>query len=489
VTALLQAEGLAPGDRAVIQVPPGPEFAAAVLGVLLAGGVPVLCEPGLGDAVYLGRLAAAAPEFLLRHPLVTGLGKIPHARAWLAGREVDVPPTPPRSMGLTRVPITAAAVGRLARRGPSPTIVERDPGDDAFLVFTGGTTTAPKGVRLSHGALDRYLANISSLIDGETGKTFVADTPQQMLYALRLGWPVHLSRGRKEKRARHLLSLLTRETVDAYFSSPFVWSALMDLTGDRRPWAGANPRRVLLGSAPVTPAFLRRLRAYLDPATRIQIVYGLTECGPACALSAEEKLAFAEPGDVVGAPLPGIELTIVGARPDGVGEVVIRAPSLFTGYLGESDRAPGDGLATGDLGRIATVGGRPMLVLMGRAKDMIVRDGVNIYPASFEPQVRALVGIGGRPLVAECAMIGVWDEAAADERVVLCVQPARGTTLDVERLRALATRIAGPGAAPDHVLVVDEIPVTGRQNKVDKNALRRLAAGRLAAGRPGLGKP
>ena len=473
-TAHLQARGFAPGDRVLVQVPAGIELAVAVLGALLSGGVAVLCEPGLGDAVYLGRVRAAAPTWLLVHPLVAWINRVPGLSAFLKRREIDVPPTPPPG-GMTRVPVSAAEIERIAKRPAAPRIVEREAGDDAVLVFTGGTTTAPKGVRLTHEALGPYLGNVSSLVAGESGKTFVADTPQQMLFALRLGWTVHVTRGRSAKRARHVLALLARERIGAYFSSPYVWTEIMAATNGRRPWTGANPARVLLGSAPVTAAFLERLRGYLDPATKVLVVYGLTECGPACAVLAEEKLGFADAGDLVGAPLPGVEIAIEDPRPDGVGEVVIRGPSLYAGYLGEPDRAAGDGLRTGDLGRTVEVGGRPMLALLGRAKDMIVRAGVNIYPASFEPQVRALRDGGGTPLVRECAMVGVWSEARQDEEVVLFIEPERGVQLEANQLRPRVETITGPDAAPDRVIVVPAIPLTGRQNKVDKEALRRMA--------------
>ena len=471
---LLRINRLVPGDRVLLQVPNGPLFAACTLATIALGGVPLLADPGLGDAVYAARVRAAAPRFVLVHPLVEAIGHVGPLRRRLETRNVLVPPA---IGGSARVIRLARAWVRFASRSPlgrARTPVVDVPDDhDGVLVFTGGTTSDPRGVRHVHGGLNAYLDAISRVAAGESFASFLADTPQQMLYALRLGKAVHLTPGRKDLRARFAFERFAAGTVDAYFGAPWIWQEMMAAAppGARLP---ASLRAVFLGGAPVSRPFLERLRAFLAPSTRAVVLYGLTEAGPVAAVDAADKLAWAGEGDLVGRALDGVTVTVDAPDAAGVGEVLVRSPSLFAGYLGEPPRSPAAPLRTGDLGSVDAQG---RLALVGRVKDMIIRRGVNLYPPSFEATVDGLAGPDG-PFVARSAMIGVWSEARADEDVVLVVEPGPG--FDEAALRAALPVALGADATPDRLLVVARLPVVGRLNKVDKAALRRLAGGEAA---------
>lgn len=473
---LLQRKGLAPGDRVLLQTPQGICFASAAIAALLAGGVPVLCEPGLGDAVYLSRVRAASPRWILSHPAVLAANRIPRVRAELARREIDVPPLPSGLDGTKRVLVSRRMLDRLARQSPSASFdpVERSVRDDAVIVFTGGTTSMPKGVRLSHGALDHYLSNIRNVLADYHVERFLADTPQQVLYALRLGRSAFTTKGRKRKRAASVLRLVRSGQIDAYFGSPYVWVEMMSMQGPNPERLPPSLRTVLLGSAPVTQEFLGSLRDWVHPDTRILVLYGLTEVGPVSVLAAEDKIAWTGQGDLVGTPLPGIDVRIDNPVDEsGTGEVVLRSPSMYSGYMGEPDASGTPELRTGDLGRLVPHCSGTALVLLGRTKDMIIRRGVNIYPSTLESTIRALRDERGRPLIRECALVGRWNEATQDEDVVLCLQPwDSAAALDMALLGRRIAEAIGPDAAPDHLLAMDPIPVTGRQNKVDKQAVR-----------------
>ena len=472
----LREQGFTAGDRALMLVPNGVEFAASALAVFLLGGTPVLLEPGLGDPVFLSRVKAAGPKWLLLHPLLAWIGRIPGARALLKKREIEVPPIP-KLPGMRTVIVSPKKLDRLQRQVPEDAtfeIANRDDSDDGILVFTGGTTSAPKGVRLCHGALSHYLSHISSAITGMHLENFLADTPQQVLYALRLGKTAYTTKGRTKKRAATVHSLATAGKVDAYFGSPYVWMEMMASgSGGTMP---ATLKTVLLGGAPVTREFLRLLRNKLHSDTKVLVLYGMTEAGPVCAVSAEDKLAYTGEGDLVGAPLHGVTLEIDGGGE--IGEVIVQSPSLYSGYLHDTERGD-EGFRTGDLGQLIEVNTTQMLLLLGRRKDMIIRAGVNIYPASFEENLRAIKNNRGDRLVREAAMIGVWNPATQDEAVVLCIEPLPGADVDRAALEKDAASVCGIDARPDHLLVLDAIPVTGRQNKVDKNALRQIAVKRL----------
>ncbi len=471
----LAARGFAKGDTVVIQAPTGAPFAAAAIAVAALGGVSLLAEPGLGDEVYSQRLMVARPRWTLVHPAVLRANRIPGARRFLARREVMVPPLLPKGPDLTQLTLSSLALRRMAADNSKVPIVEDMAArDDVAIIFTGGTTSLPKGVRLSHDAVAHTLDNIALLATGADAETLIADTPMQALFGLALGQKVLATRGRTRRRAALVRSLIGSGEADAYFGSPFVWTEMMEQAGPERRPLPSSLKAVFLGGAPVTREFLVALRGWLPPETRLSIVYGLTEAGPVAHASDREKIAWEGEGDLLGHLMPGTSATI-----DDNGEIAIAGPTLFTGYVGQDKIARGGSFATGDLGRLVDIDGETMLVLMGRAKDMIIRAAVNIYPATLEAGLRALTDHDGKRMLREAALIGLWDEARQDEAVVLCWQPMSGTVVDEAALTRAVVSVTGEAARPDFMLRCDPIPVTGRQNKVDKQALRALAAERF----------
>lgn len=456
--------GLEVGDRVALQILPGPELAAATTAVILAGGTAVLAEPGLGEEVYLARMAAARVRMTLEARLVAGLRSSRMARQVLARRDIDLPPEIPDAL---RVTVSSRMLERLPDPGADWLGPEVGPELAAALVFTGGTTAAPKGVLHTHRSLTSFLGNIDGLISELGVERFLADTPAQVLYALRLGKEAWVVRGRGPRRARRVWDLIRSGRVDTYFGSPYLWKLM--LSGSTEPLPGSL-RNILLGSAPVTPAFLRELTARAAPSTRILCLYGLTEAGPVTAATAGEKLAWDRGGDLVGRALPGMSLEIDGDEP---GEVLVRGPSLYAGYLDQSPRSGDQPLRTGDLGFLHQTPDGPVLALAGRAKDMIIRGGVNIYPGTLEPGLRALEDRGER-LLRDAVLVGLWNPRTQDEEVVLAAE-ALAPAPNSSRILALARAFCGPDAGPDHLILLEELPTRGRQNKVDRAAIAALA--------------
>lgn len=433
LAAHLAARGVGRGDRVLMVIPPSPDLVAGLLALAWLGAVPALLEADHGPAIWSAREAELAPRFALVDPRVRWAWWLPFVR-WLAPR---LPPAPKEAVIL---PLPGAVSGEVPP-------AEVSPDDPALVLFTSGTTSAPRGVVHSRASGSAFMDAAAALVADLPIRAFVAETPQQVFYALRSGLPCHLVTGAPDRRWPRSLALLQSGAADGWFGAPWSWQRHLATGGQLPPTLGA----LLLGSSPIPARFLRDLRR-AAPGLAVRCVYGLTEAGPVCIADGAEKAEIEGEGDWLGRPLAGVRLRVEEGR------VQVSSPSLAPSTLrGEALRP---WLDTGDLGELRADG----LWLRGRAKDMILRRGVNHYPTLLEP----LISSHG-----DAALVGWWDEAAGDERVVLFTE----RPVAPAALRALGE------AAPDHVFELPALPRSGRQNKLDRKALRALAAERLEPGR------
>jgi len=319
--------------------------------------------------------------------------------------------------------------------------LDRSEEDDALVIFTSGTTSAPKAVVHTHGTLGAFLDRVGSIVAPMRMRHYLAETPQQIFYALMSDATCHIVRGRGEKRTSRALAVLQRGEIDAWFGSAWLMRRWLE---DGLP-IPRSLRHLVLGSAPAPRAFARRLVGALPASTNAQLIYGLTEVGPVALSDLRVKSEREGRGDWVGTPLHGTSLRLDDQ------ELLVRSAAVADRYHGLR-RLNGE-LATGDLARIGDDG----IWLLGRKKDMILRRGINLYPGVLEPLVEAKCG--------ENALVGVYDSRSDDEQIVLfATQPVP----DDGRFLADAT--------PDRVVVLPELPRSGRQNKVDKQLLRKIAS-------------
>ena len=502
VARLLRRHGVRSGDRVLIQVPVMHGLCAATFGTLMVGAVPVLFEPGMPDGAFAAEVKRLAPAFWLVHPLAEAIGRTAPLRRALARRGIVAPPAPERRRHhgrATRIPVsrrilrTRSFLGARGLRADRDgnrrdAVVEVGRRDDAILVSTGGTTGEPRSVRHSHASVGHFFGNLRALVESLDFGVVLADTAPQVLYALYFGRTALVVTGKKARRPSRMLELARAGAFDTYFGSPYAWTEMMSLAGTGAQSLPSSLKTVLLGGAPVGRVFLQRLLGFLHPDTEVRVVYGMTEAGPLCTVRARDKLDYAGEGDLVGAPLPGVRFESRGGgdtlAPIGaVGEIVVHTLSCFSGYAGSPTRDEGEGLSTGDLGSLVEHGGETMLALFGRAKDMIIRRGQNLYPVGLEPLLRSLEAAPGTPMFRDVALIGLWNDGRQDEDLVLCFVPGAAPVTDDEMRRRVAIVLGG--SAPDHYLSVGELPVAGRLNKVDKRALMTLAAQRFGLAQRG----
>ncbi|MFF9765315.1 AMP-binding protein [Streptomyces sp. NPDC014636] len=443
----LHARGVGRGGTVGVAVRPGPRALAVLLAVHRLGARAAVLDPGAGPDVLRARLALARPGLVLADATaqaVAGWARPLARRAHLAlpdlaelGPVVTVGP---------RLPGCAPALDGAMRAVVPPRPVDEDA--DAVIVFTSGTTSRPRAVVHTRSSLAAGMTTVAGLVRPEPGQPVLGGTFFVLVPSLASGAPVALPARAPRVLARQLRRLAPQAT---YLTPPQLRAVLAE---------GARfTGRVWTGSAPASAGLLARVKE--AGAEEAWGVYALTELFPAAAVEQADKAAHTGPGDLVGAPLPGVV-----AKTGSSGELLLTGPAARHRYLGEE---PDPWVATGDRARVDD--GR--IVLEGRGKDMVLRHAENIYPGLYEPALHV-------PGVELALLVGVPADDG-DERLVAVVQPGRGTGR-----AALRAALDGPlsrmgSARPDAVLFA-EIPLSGRSRKPDRAATARLAARHLAQG-------
>ncbi|MER6360205.1 class I adenylate-forming enzyme family protein [Kitasatospora sp. NPDC001527] len=447
----LHARGLRDGDTLGVAVRPGPRALAVLLAAHRLGLRTAVLDPTAGPDVLAARLALARPELVLADAAAQAVA------GWAGplARRADLALPPLAALGPVatlgrRLPGCAPRLRTNPFGASVPSVPGRDAPDrdaDAVIVFTSGTTARPRAVVHSRGGLAAALRTVTDLVDPRPGTVVLGGTFFVLVPALAAGAAVVLPAREPAALARQLDRLAP---AHSYLTPPRLRAALA---------AGARfTGRVWTGSAPADAALLRRVKQ--AGAEQAWGVYALTELFPAAAVEEAEKSAFTGPGDLVGAPLPGVR---TGLGEDG--ELLLTGPGARHRYLGEE---PDPWVRTGDR---ATPDADGRIVLAGRLKDMVLRRAENIYPGLYEPALHL-------PGVELAVLVGV-PAGDGDERLVALVQPTPGT--DPERLRAA---LAGPlermGSARPDALLFGEVPLAGRSRKPDRAAASARCARELA---------
>jgi acyl-CoA synthetase (AMP-forming)/AMP-acid ligase II len=451
--------GFAPGARVAFGVRQDAQGIAWLLGALRAGVVPVVMDSGLSPATLVDRSLAAGVEALVVDGLVATVLHHPALRAVAARRGLALPA--PRDLA----PVTwatsfaPARVRRLDRVAGGDARRALDGRDPALVLFTSGSTGAPRGVVYGGDGLAAAVGAGERFVELSGDAIVLGSALHLVVPALLAGVPVVLADASNPAG----LATMARRLGITHLSLP----PHRALAFAR---AGGQARMLLLGSAPVRNTTLRELASRM-PGSEIRSVYGMSEYLLVATITAAERLAHDERGgDLVGRPIEGVRLRIAED-----GELHVAGPAMALGYLG--DRLPVEEIGSGDLARLDDQG---RLVLVGRRKEMLIRGGENIYPALYEP----LLADGAD--LAAAVMVGVPD-VHADETVVLFAVPRKGDDAEAARSRLVAL-VASPAspldrhARPDVILGLGSLPRAGRSGKPDRRLLVQIAAERL--GRP-----
>ena len=375
LAAGLVAAGVGPGDRLVLLAAPS----ASAIALLAAAGRVGACVAPLGTTLTGPELAAAG--------VVIGPRLAVHDAEHLAGA---------RALGVPTVLLETLGAGAA---GPG-TAFDLDPQAPAVAILTSGTTGRPKAALLSQAAMAASAAAWSAAMPEAKGWLLCLGLAHVAglgvaWRAIGAGVPLRVI---PEFDAGSVLDALRHRPASHVSLVPTQLVRLLDAGGERRS-RHANLRAVLLGGAPILPELVTRALAAGWP---VVPTYGLTEAGSGvCALSTGDVAAH--PGSA-GRPLPGVGIRIADPAADGTGEIQVRTPAAFTGYLGRPEATAAafeaDGwLRTGDAGRIDANG---FLHVLDRRDDLIVSGGENVFPAEVEAVLAehpgiAEAGVAGRP--------------------------------------------------------------------------------------------
>ena len=363
----------------------------------------------------------------------------------------------------------------IATLDPDPAI-EAEP-DVAVILYTSGTTGAPKGVMLTHANL-RFAARASATLRGLVADdrlhgvlplTHVFGLASVLMATSWAGAAVHLE---PRFRPERLLTALRGGTT-VFPAVPQMHALLMEHVAARGETRLGSPalRYVSSGAAPLDPVWKRKAEAFYGIA--LQNGYGMTE-STAGVCGTRNPPGRADTS--VGPALPGVEVRIDTAVPgggDGVGEITTRGPHVMKGYFrnsSESARAiDADGfLRTGDLGRLDEDGN---LHVVGRSKELIIRGGFNVYP----PEVES--ALNEHPAVVQCAVVGRRRDGG-DEEVLAFVQCTSPDAADEDALAAFAAGRLVAYKRPARILVVESLPAAAT-GKILKHRLLDVFAERL----------
>ncbi len=327
-----------------------------------------------------------------------------------------------------------------------------DPHDTYCLIPTSGTTGRPKAVRVTGTMTGHAVAfYVAALGLGPSDRTAIHLPFSWVSGHITQLAPVMASGGSAVTMAAYTAPALI-DVVSAYGVTwldvvPTIWEGLLRCPDLERL---QHVRLAVYGGAPAPAGTLERVRERL-PAIALHDVYALSEtCAPIT------HLADGEPLGTVGRPVPYVEVRLSCSR-----EIEVRSAVVTPGYWGDEPlRMTDDGwLRTGDLGSF--VEGR--LRTEGRAVDLILRGGVNVYPAEVE---RALLSTG---LVAEAVAYGV-PSSIGGQAVAAAVVALPGVVVDMVLLRRAVQQAVGVHAVPRPLRVLTELP-RNANGKVDRGAL------------------
>lgn len=465
IGAEMQARGLAAGDVVLICMPNWTEwlavYLAAVRADLVPATAPVTSDPG-SIAYMAGLVGAKVVVCPARHR-----GRDFAAESATVAKQLN--------RHLHVLLIEGNQQDRTWREfaGPEVTVPDYPPGM-AHILFSSSTTGSPKAIAHSEASLGAYNQGVIERYGVTGSRPIFMPSPLGHSTGVWHGARMAILTGAELVIQDRWDPLRALELVQQHrcaitvAATPF----LADLVN--ADWDSPAPKLAdmgvfLCGGAPIPPELIKRAQEQM-PKTLIASIWAMSEGGATSSLPDDPPELIA---NSCGKVMPGVVLETI--TPDGKiaprgteGEIVMRTPSLFLGYVGQDDlyreSFTEDGFfRTGDLG---IVDDRGYLRLTGRVKDIIIRGGVNIAPVAIEN------ALANHEKIARVAVVGRPDERLG-ERICAVVQP-HGEAPTLDELTAWLSEQGVPRRLwPESLVIVSTMPQTPA-GKIRKNVLREM---------------
>ena len=492
LTSGLRRAGINPGDRVALLVPPSRDLYACTFALFRIGAVPVLIDPGIGFQ-NMGRcLAETEPAAFIGSPkahLARFIGR------WAPTAKISI-------VADGKIPglwSTREARGIGARAAIEP--ARLSPDATAAILFTSGSTGAPKGAVYTHGMFSAQVELLRELFDIKEGEVSVPTFPLFGLFDVALGMTcvipdMDFTRPGSVDPAM-LVDVLQGFAADQLFGSP----ALLDRVGRFGAEHGiALPhlKRVLSAGAPVHAKVLSRVASMLRPGVEIRTPYGATEALPVAVIGSGEilgetaKLTAQGKGVCVGKPVDGVTVEIIKifdeaaiawneslrAEPGKIGEIVVSGPVVSREYYRRPTETSAakivdQGVVRHRMGDLGYSDDHNRLWFCGRKDHRVKTSEGELYTIPVEGVFNA------HPDVKRTALVGVAG------RAVLCVEKELAVKMTDE---VLTRELLALGAKYPHTAGVKTIlyhpsfPVDIRHNaKIFREKLAVWAAARLKA--------
>ncbi|GAB2983200.1 acyl--CoA ligase [Amycolatopsis acidiphila] len=441
----LAARGIGHGDVVALMLPSSIDFAVCYAAAARLGAVTTGLNTRLGPREVAAVLERARPALVIRD----------------AGAGLPEPPAGIPVLARTDLAATYDGPGLAAPVGVAPT-------DPVVIIWTSGTTGTPKGAWFDSRNL-AAAATAAGVMSAPYDRRLVATPFAHAGYLAKLwdqlAWGITMVISPVPWSAPEMARILREERITVAGGVPTQWAKLLE-----EPETGPLPhlRVGIAATAPAPPELVEKTAARLG--VPLVVRYAMTESPTICGTEPDDppEIQFR----TVGRPQEGTELLLTddAGRPvpaGEVGRVRVRGGCVMRGYWNQPELTaevltPDGWLISGDFGSFDATGN---LVLSGRASDVYIRGGYNVYPLEVENV------LSQHPGVAKVAVVGAPAPVIGEIGVAFVVpaNPASPPTRDV--LRGWTRERLADYKAPDRVEIVPELPLTAML-KVDRHALR-----------------
>ncbi|MFB6104394.1 MAG: class I adenylate-forming enzyme family protein [Halobacteriaceae archaeon] len=441
------ADVVDPGDRVAVLLPLGTRFVELFWAIARLGASVVPLNPDRPAEGIHTRLRRADVATVLCEADTAAIATSTADRRWYALESVDEDAVTTLSPGPGQAPP-----------------VDRSPTDELLVVFTSGTTGAPKGVRLTDANLLTSAIGSAMRLGVQPGDRWLDCLPiyhmgglAPIIRTVVYGTTLVVQPGFDVETTA---TTLADADITGLSLVPTMLRRLLDADWNPPP----SLSTVLLGGAPAGESLIERALAADIP---VHPTYGLTEA--ASQVTTARPPEVADDPTTVGHPLLVTDVTIVDedgriCAPGEIGEIVVDGPTVAPAYLDrdQTQAAYDDrGLHTGDLGRCDEAG---RLTIYGRLDDRISTGGETVAPATVVDVLQR------HPAIEAAAVVGV-DDPDWGERVAALVVPAADADLTVEVVREHCRSQLAAFECPRTVAFADALPRTG-SGTVDREAVR-----------------